>query len=62
MAHNAGEYWPRYAFRKRPGRVNVVIGRPIATEGRDPISVNAEVQEWIEGQMRRISPHRYENA
>ena len=62
LAHNAGEYWPRYAFRKRPGRVKVVIGRPIATEGRDPISVNAEVQEWIEGQMRRISPHRYENA
>ena len=62
MAHNAGEYWPRYAFRKRPGRVKVVIGPPIATEGRDPISVNAEVQAWIEGQMRRISPHRYENA
>ena len=60
MAHNAGEYWPRYAFRKNPGRVKVVIGAPIPTAGRDPISVNNEVQGWIEGQMRRISPHRYE--
>ena len=62
MAHDAGEYWPRYAFRKRPGRVKVVIGPPIQTAGRDVLSVNAEVQEWIEAQMRRISPHRYETA
>ena len=62
LAHNAGEYWGRYEFRKRPGRVKVVIGAPIPTEGRDPISVNNEAQAWIEGQMRRISPHRYERA
>ncbi len=62
MAHDAGEYWPRYAFRKRPGRVKVVIGPPIPTAGRDVLTVNAEVQEWIEAQMRRISPHRYEAA
>jgi 1-acyl-sn-glycerol-3-phosphate acyltransferase len=62
LAHDAGEYWPRYAFRKNPGRVKVVIGPPIPTEGRDPISVNNEVQAWIEAQMRRISPHRYEGA
>jgi 1-acyl-sn-glycerol-3-phosphate acyltransferase len=62
MAHNAGEYWGRYAFRKRAGRVKVVIGPPIATAGRDAVSVNNELQEWIEGQMRRISPERYEAA
>jgi 1-acyl-sn-glycerol-3-phosphate acyltransferase len=62
VAHDAGEYWPRYAFRKRPGRVKVVIGPPIPTAGRDVLSVNVEVQAWIEGQMRRISPHRYEGA
>lgn len=55
IAHNAGEFWPRYAFRKRPGRVKVVIGPLIRTEGRDAVSVNNEVQEWIEGQMRVIS-------
>ena len=59
LAHNAGEFWPRYAFRKRPGCVKVVIGPLIRTEGRDVISVNNEVEGWIEGQMRIISPERY---
>ncbi len=62
MAHNAGEFWGRYAFRKHPGRVKVVIGPLIRTEGRDAPSVNAEVESWIEGQMKRISPHRYAQA
>ena len=59
IAHNAGEYWPRYAFKKKPGTVKVVIGPLIATEGRDVVSVNNDVQGWIEGQMRIISPERY---
>ncbi|MGZ5061353.1 MAG: lysophospholipid acyltransferase family protein [Usitatibacter sp.] len=59
IAHNAGEYWPRYAFRKKPGTVKVVIGPLIQTAGRDVISVNNDVQGWIEGEMRRISPERY---
>ena len=62
IAHNAGEYWGRYAFKKNPGVVKVVIGAPIATEGRDPISVNNEVQDWIEARMREISPERYADA
>ena len=36
MAHNAGELWGRYAFRKRAGIVKVVLGPLIRTEGRDP--------------------------
>lgn len=59
IAHNAGEVWGRYAFRKKPGVVKVVIGPLIAAQGRDVISVNTQVEEWIEGQMRIISPHRY---
>ena len=62
IAHNAGEVWPRYAFRKRSGVVKVVIGPPIATQGRDAISVNNEVEGWIEDQIRMISPERYAGA
>ena len=62
IAHNAGEYWGRYAFRKRAGTVRVVIGPLIATRGRDAISVNNEVEGWIEEQMRLISPERYAGA
>ena len=59
IAHNAGEFWPRYAFRKRAGCVKVVVGPLIATEGRDAISVNQELERWIEDRMREISavPH-----
>ena len=62
MAHNAGEYWPRYAFRKRPGVVKVVIGPLIATAGKDPLAINNEVEAWIEARMREISPERYAGA
>ncbi len=62
MAHNAGEFWPRYAFRKRAGCVKVVIGPLIQAQGRDLKSVNAEVEEWIETQMQRISPHLHGRA
>jgi len=62
IAHNAGEYWPRYAFRKRAGTITVVIGPLIQTAGRDVLSVHNEVQSWIEGSMRRISPERYAAA
>ena len=62
IAHNAGELWGRYAFRKRAGTVQVVIGPLIETRGRDVGEVNAQVEEWIESQMRRISPERYAAA
>jgi len=62
MAHNAGEVWPRYAFRKHPGVVKVVIGPLIRTQGRDVVSVNNEVEAWIEARMREISPERYADA
>jgi 1-acyl-sn-glycerol-3-phosphate acyltransferase len=62
IAHNAGEFWGRYSFKKKAGVVTVVIGAPILTAGRDVVSVNNEVESWIEGQMRLISPERYADA
>jgi 1-acyl-sn-glycerol-3-phosphate acyltransferase len=59
IAHNAGEYWGRYAFRKHAGTVRVVIGAPIPTQGREPAEVNREVEEWIEARMRELNPERY---
>ena len=59
IAHNAGELWGRYSFRKSAGTVKVVIGPPIPTAGRDAISVNNEVEGWIEGQMRLISSREH---
>lgn len=59
IAHNAGEFWGRYAFRKTAGTVQVVIGPPIPTAGRDALEVNREVEAWIEGEMVKLNPERY---
>jgi len=48
VAHTAGYYWPRRGWVKRPGTIRVIIGKPIATQGREPRELNAEVQAWIE--------------
>ncbi|RTZ44724.1 1-acyl-sn-glycerol-3-phosphate acyltransferase [Candidimonas sp. SYP-B2681] len=59
VAHNAGECWPRNAFLKKPGLVTVSIGPLIQTEGLDADTVNKQVQEWIESEMRVLNPERY---
>jgi 1-acyl-sn-glycerol-3-phosphate acyltransferase len=62
IAHNAGEFWGRYAFRKHAGTVRVFIGEPIETAGRDALSINRELEEWIESRMREMNPERYADA
>lgn len=56
VAHNAGECWKKNALVKYPGRITVRIGPPIATAGRKPAEVNAEVEAWIEAQMATLPP------
>ncbi len=58
VAHNAGEYWPRRSLLRHPGTIRVVIGKPIATEGRRADEVTAEVEAWIEARMAEISVGR----
>jgi 1-acyl-sn-glycerol-3-phosphate acyltransferase len=54
VAHNAGDYWPRRSWLKRPGRIRVVIGPPISTAGVDPRIVNELTQRWIEDTVARL--------
>jgi 1-acyl-sn-glycerol-3-phosphate acyltransferase len=56
VAHNAGFYWPRRGWLKRPGTIRVVIGEPIETRGVEPRLVNERVQRWIEDTVARIAP------
>lgn len=62
IAHNAGECWPRGSFIKRPGLVTVSIGKPISPENHTPDSLMHEVENWIESEMRVISPHVYKGG
>ena len=56
VAHNAGYFWPRRGLLKKRGTVRVVIGPPIQAAGREPREINAEAQDWIEEQIRRMVP------
>ena len=58
VAHNAGRYWPRHGFRKRPGTIRLVIGRPVPTAGRRPDAVLEEVKTWIETTTARLDEAR----
>jgi len=56
VAHNAGYYWPRRGWLKRPGTIRVVIGAPIETRGVEPRLVNERAQRWVEDTLARILP------
>jgi 1-acyl-sn-glycerol-3-phosphate acyltransferase len=56
MAHNAGMFWGRNAFTKRPGTIRVVIGKPIASTDISPELLNEKVKFWIENEMLALRP------
>ena len=59
IAATAARCWPRKSFLLRPGMVDVSIGRPIASLGREPAEMMREVEAWIEAEMRRLDPEAY---
>jgi len=59
VAVTSGRCWPRKAFIKRPGVVDISIGQPIVSTGREPEELMAEVEQWIESEMRRLDPEAY---
>ncbi|AVR95302.1 lysophospholipid acyltransferase family protein [Pseudoduganella armeniaca] len=59
IALNSGECWPKNSFIKYPGKVTVSVGKPISPEGHTPDSMMEQVEQWIESEMRVISPHAY---
>ena len=59
IAVTSAKCWPRKAFIKRPGMVDVSIGKPISSVGRTPDELLEEVKTWIEAEMRRLDPEAY---
>ena len=51
VAHNAGSFWPRRGFLKRPGTVRVVIGPVIDPSGQKAEAIIKQAEEWIENKM-----------
>ncbi len=58
VCHNAGEFWPKQGFIKRPGIITLVIGKAIDPHGKRANEINAEVEEWIESTYQRITTRK----
>lgn len=62
IAVNSGDCWPRNAFIKKPGTITISIGKPISPAGLGPAELVAKVEDWIEAEMRVITPSAYKAA
>lgn len=55
VAHNAGEFWGRRSFLKKPGTIQVVIGPVIETKGLKASEINSKAEQWMSSTMAEIS-------
>jgi len=51
VAHNAGRYWAKNTFIKKPGTIHIHIGKPIQATGIKADALNQQVEQWIESEM-----------
>lgn len=62
MAHNAGLFWPKGFWIKKPGTVKVKIGKIINVKKEDNIrEVISQIEDWINTEKDKLSGH-VENA
>jgi 1-acyl-sn-glycerol-3-phosphate acyltransferase len=59
IAVTSARCWPRKSFVLRPGVIDVSIGTPIPSVGRQPDELMREVEVWVEAEMRRLDPEAY---
>lgn len=62
IALNSGEHWNNKRWLKIPGEIQVVIGKPVSTDGKTWEEVNAEVERWINTTVDRISAYPYQEG
>ena len=55
LSHNAGRFWPRRGIVKKPGTVQVVIGEPIASVGKNPRQLTDEVRRAVDAGLAKIA-------
>lgn len=54
IAHNAGLYWPRGFFIKKPGTIRIVIGPVIEAKEKTATVLNKEAELWIKSTLEII--------
>ncbi len=54
IAHNAGVFWRRRGLKKYPGRITLVIGKPLNPKGLSATEITQRVEEWIEETVAKL--------
>lgn len=60
VAHNAGAVWPKGKFTRHPGTVTFSFGPEIETHGLKTDEIMKRTEEWIENEVRILSPEYYQ--
>jgi 1-acyl-sn-glycerol-3-phosphate acyltransferase len=59
IAVTSARCWPRKSFVLRPGVIDISVGQPIPSSGRQADELMREAEAWIEAEMRRLDPEAY---
>jgi 1-acyl-sn-glycerol-3-phosphate acyltransferase len=62
IAVTSARCWPRKSLKLRPGVIDISIGVPIASAGREADDLMREIESWVEAEMRRLDPQAYASA
>jgi 1-acyl-sn-glycerol-3-phosphate acyltransferase len=58
MVHNAGVFWPKGFWVKKPGTIKIKIGQVIHVKPEDDVrEVTEKIGEWINTEKDRLSGH-----
>ncbi len=47
VAHNAGHYWPKSSFIKKPGCIDVYISEPLDVTEMSVADINQKIEDWL---------------
>lgn len=47
IVHNAGDCWPARSMLRYSGTIRLVVGKPIAVEGKSAKQLSAETRNWM---------------
>jgi 1-acyl-sn-glycerol-3-phosphate acyltransferase len=53
--HDSGKCWPKGSFVKKPGTINIVIGKPIDPNSKSATQISNEIKEWTQNQSNKFS-------
>ncbi len=55
VSHNAGKYWAKNSFIKRPGVIDVYISPPLDVSGMSSSEINKKVEAWFTSHMKKTN-------